>query len=49
MRGIPCAIGFDGALDGLLGHACHDEQLLFQIIEVLMKFDIRVIRTCPVM
>ena len=33
------AVGLDGALDGLLGHAGHDEQILFQVVEALMKFN----------
>ena len=31
------AVGLDGALDRLLGHAGHDEQLLLQVVEVLVK------------
>ena len=33
------AVGLDGALDGLLGHAGHDEQLLFEVVEALVEFD----------
>ncbi len=33
------AVGLDGALDGLLGHAGHDEQLFLEVVEILMKFD----------
>ena len=36
-RRIPCAIGFDSALDRLLGHSGHHEQFLFQIIQALME------------
>jgi hypothetical protein len=36
---VACAVSLDGALNGLLGHACHDEKTLFEIVEALMKFD----------
>ena len=30
-------VGFDCALNGLLGEACHDQQVLFQVVETLLK------------
>ena len=33
------AIGLDRTLDGLLGHASHDEQFFLEVVEVLVKFD----------
>jgi hypothetical protein len=36
---IARAISFDGTLNCLFGHARHHEQLFFQVVEALMKFD----------
>ena len=38
-------VGFDGALDGLLGHAGHDEQAFFQVVEILLELDRAISRT----
>ncbi len=33
------AVGLDGALDGLFGHAGHDEEVLFELVEALLELD----------
>ncbi len=36
---VAVAIGLNRALNGLFGHARHDEQSLLEFVEALLKFD----------
>jgi len=42
-------VGFDGALDGLLRHAGHDEELFLEVVQVLLKTDAHHYPNLPVM
>ncbi len=49
MDEVARAVGLDGALDGLLGHAGHDEQAFLEVVEVLLELDARHHPNLPVM